>query len=172
MASEQKWWRFFGSIAFWQFLSVVATMVGLTLLARYKVWPFGTPPADLGRNPSVFEILLNDRILMGFVRLGIIAVVSYVIVSIPALVIARRWMNRLTTAGFTADDAKEVVVPAQDADRTIEELQESLRSMREAYQDEVRQADLTSQLLLEQLQQMWDNPPDHGQKETGSDEDI
>ncbi|MGH2788734.1 MAG: hypothetical protein ACRDJV_12670 [Actinomycetota bacterium] len=147
------------TIVFWQFIVVGATIAGTTLLARYKVWPFGTTPLDPGDEPSIWEVMLLDRLMIGFLRIGVVAVSLYVIVSVPALVISRRWMKGLSTAGLTADDART-------ADTTIEELQDELRATQEELQDQVTRTDFAQQLLLELQsgQQVGDNPPEDGER--------
>lgn len=143
---------------FWQFLAAAVAVGGLILLAHCRIWPFGTSPPDLGKNPSIFEVLLFDRLMIGFIRAGLVGVVIYVVISIPALVVDRRWMKGLSTAGLTADEARK-------GDQSIEELQATLRETQEELDFQNTQNDLLSELLLEYRteQEDDDSPPEGGE---------
>lgn len=129
------------------------------MLARYHVWPFGTRPPDLGKEPSILEVVLNDRVVIGFLRVGVVTIVGYVVVSVPALILDRRWMKGLGTAGVSFDDARR-------ADRSMEELQQELRETQRELEDQVTRTDLAEQLLWELQSDVptGDNPPEGGEQ--------
>lgn len=83
---------------------VASTMVVLTLvvLAALGVWPFDTATRATDGNSSVLEVALGDRVTIGLIRTAVVAIVGYVVVSVPALVLERRWIQGLTTSGLTA----------------------------------------------------------------------
>jgi hypothetical protein len=106
-----------------QFWVAGGTIAAIVALAVWSIWPFQEAPPSLGQEPSVWEVLLHDQWVLGFLRSGIVVVVVYVIVSVPALIVAGRWMKGLGTAGVTADDAERA-----DAHRTIELLLRKVES--------------------------------------------
>ncbi len=113
-----------------QVAAAAGAFVVMSLLAHRAQWPFHQRPIDLGESPSLWEVLLNDRLTLGLLRAGLAAIVTYVVVSVPALVVGGRWMKGLTTAGMTADDAVS-------AHQEIEDLQRGLRAIDTRLQDEV-----------------------------------
>jgi hypothetical protein len=90
------------------------------------LWPFNSTARPLSAypNPSIAQLILTDRIVLGFVRLGIVAVVVYIVVSIPALIVSGRWAKAFpTVAGpVGADTARE----AQATQDTVQELKEQV----------------------------------------------
>lgn len=145
--------------AFWQYVAAVLVATALVLLARSRVWPFGTPAPDLGEQPSIFEVLLNDRVMIGIIRAAIVAVAGYVVLSVPALVVDRRWMKGLGSSGLAADEVRR-------GDRSIQELQETLADTQRQLDDQVRENDLLAGLLLEYEAEQED---DSASEEGGAD---
>jgi hypothetical protein len=104
-------------------LAALTCAAGVLALAAYGGWwPFdeSLTPAGSYRDPSIWQYLLSDPTTLGFVRLGIIALALFIIASVPALIIAGRWMKGLGTGGISADDAASARV-------SIEELQGRIR---------------------------------------------
>jgi hypothetical protein len=102
----------------WPLLERGGAFVGIALLglAAWRVWwPFNTHPnpANSYRKPSIWQLLLSDRLTLGFARALILALAVYVAGSVVALMIARRWLRAFGTGGVSADDA-------ESANRTIE----------------------------------------------------
>lgn len=159
--TEETRWRWHLGAGTRPYVAVFLALAFLGFLARYKVWPFGTAATlpQQGQDASVFEVLLTDRLMIGFIRAGIVSVVCYVVVSVPALIISRRWMKGLSTAGLTADDA-------DSANETIEELQEQLETAQAELESELIQADLREQLIL-RLQSAG-HREDNGDEEGGA----
>jgi hypothetical protein len=79
---------------------VLAVLAGL---AAAGLWPFDAPAVDHRDGASVADLALGDRLTIGLIRTAVLAVVSYLVVSVPALVIDRRWIQAVATTGLTAD---------------------------------------------------------------------
>jgi hypothetical protein len=99
---------------------VVAAAV---VLALASVWPFDTEPPPLEPKPSLWQLLLSDRATLGFAKFALIALTLFVIASVPALLVAGRWLKAFGTSGLSADEAAQV-------DATTERLTEDLRTLR------------------------------------------
>lgn len=100
-------------------------LIGVLALAGYgQWWPFDESlrPAGSYDEPSIWQFLLSDSTTLGFVRLGIIALALFVIASVPALVVAGRWLKGLGAGGISADDAAS-------ARHSLEELQRQVRTL-------------------------------------------
>lgn len=104
-----------------QWLAALTVLVAVGIDAAWGGWPFQSHPKPLGayKDPTVWQLLLSDRLTVGFVRLAFIGLVLYIVVSVPALVVAGRWLKGFGTSGLTADDA-------HDAAKTISRLQTEL----------------------------------------------
>jgi hypothetical protein len=75
------------------------------VLAPMRAWPFrAVPPAGSG----ITIFLLDDRLTLGFLRLAIVSLALFVIGSVPALIVAGRWLIVFGTSGLRADAAQEV----------------------------------------------------------------
>jgi hypothetical protein len=92
------------------------TLAWLAFEGEY--WPFDEDPKPVSSiaKPSVWDYLLADRVTMGFVRFALVGLALFTVVSVLALVIARRWLKGFGTMGLAADDA-------QDASATIEKFE-------------------------------------------------
>src|SRR6266498_902179 len=88
----------------WVFALVVIAVV-VTLALMHK-WPFVAGlDASTYDHPTLWQLLLADRFTLGLVRLALVALGLYVIISIPALAAASRWVKGFGKEGLTADDA-------------------------------------------------------------------
>ena len=78
-------------------------MAALCLALLPARWPFNSaaPPRDA----SLWQLLLADRMTLGFVRLSVVFLSLFVIASIPALLAARRWLRSIGSTGVSADEA-------------------------------------------------------------------
>jgi hypothetical protein len=96
---------------------------GVALALTLALWPSHWPfDARLpGRDVSVGQLVLSDRLTLGFVRLSLVLLSLFVIASVPALFAAGRWLRGFGTAGVTADDT---LVP--HLQRELERLQEHI----------------------------------------------
>src|SRR6266508_4904512 len=91
-----------------QRLAATVILGGVTWLAvSASHWPFQDDPAAVTsvQRPSFWNYLLADRVTLGFVRLGIVALAVFLLLSTVALALAARWLKGFGTAGMAADDA-------------------------------------------------------------------
>lgn len=86
----------------WQYAAVLSLIVLITL-ALTGAWPFDAAPIAADHDATLAELALGDRLTIGLIRTAVLAVVGYVVVSVPALVLDRRWIQGFTTTGLTAD---------------------------------------------------------------------
>jgi hypothetical protein len=118
-----------------QTLSALALVAGAVAAASQGWWPFDTTPPALNARPSFWQLLLADRLTLGFVRLGVVMLAVFVIASVPALVAGGRWLKGLGTSGLTADDAvgatTALVELKEELTRTAKDL-ETLKRQRDA----------------------------------------
>jgi len=93
-------------------LKLVQWVLGFLILAAVGVaaitkrWPFDSQ-LDVTKypHPTLWQLLLADRYALGLVRLAFAFLALYVIVSVPALAAASRWVKGFGKDGLTADDA-------------------------------------------------------------------
>lgn len=104
-------------IEYWAGLGAVAISVAVAVLG---LWPV---PDPIGED-SWAELLVGDPILVGMLRLAIVAAALYFIASVPALVIAGRWAKGLGTGGIVADDARA------DVDARLEQARREVATLR------------------------------------------
>jgi hypothetical protein len=109
-------------------LSALALVAVTISLASKGWWPFDTSSPSLPRTkPSFWQLLLADRLTLGFVRLAVVMLAVFVIASVPALIAGGRWLKGFGTGGLTADDAAlavDVIADLRDElDRTTKELE-------------------------------------------------
>jgi uncharacterized membrane protein len=107
-----------------QWIVAAAALGGSAYLAYKNFWPFDSAPPIItsGSQPSLAQYFLADRVTLGFVRLAVIFLAAFVVVSVPALIIASRWIKGFSTTGLTADDA-------QQASEAVKELKERLAAV-------------------------------------------
>lgn len=89
----------------------------LAVLAWRRAWPFNLDPPDAppGR-PSVWHLLLEDRVTIGLARLAIASGCVFAVISVTGLVSEKRWIRKF--AGLSADDPE-----------TLEQLQGQLQTV-------------------------------------------
>jgi hypothetical protein len=104
-----------------QWLAATVVLAAVVVDAAWRHWPFQSEPKPLAgyEHPTLWQLLLSDRLTVGFVRLAFVALVLFVVASVPALVVAGRWLKTFGTSGLGADDA-------QDAAKAISELRRKL----------------------------------------------
>jgi hypothetical protein len=93
-------------------LSVALALVAVSiLLSAVRGWPFGaSPPRLAATKPSLWQLLLADRVTLGFVRLGLVLASVFVVASVPALIVGGRWLRGIGTSGLSADDGADANV--------------------------------------------------------------
>jgi peptidoglycan hydrolase CwlO-like protein len=70
----------------------------------------------------VWQFLFGDRLMVGFIRLALVAIVLYLIASVPALAVAGRWVKGFGASGLATDDA-------QATDRSLKLLQQQVTDL-------------------------------------------
>jgi len=103
------------------------------LLAVGRSWPFSaSPPRARTDQPSLWQILLSDRLTLGFgfVRLALVAAALFVVASIPALIVEGRWLKAFGASGVTADDASDVAAELAEYSRELDRLRKELVAVR------------------------------------------
>jgi hypothetical protein len=81
---------------------VLALCAGMLVAST---WPFDFRVRPLPDRPSLAQFVLSDRLTVGFVRLALVLVALFVVVSIPALIVAGRWIKGFGRDGFSVDEA-------------------------------------------------------------------
>lgn len=111
----------------------LAAIVTIVVLALAGVWPFDPAgaPDSLG---STWDRLLDPTIL-GFLRLGLLVVAVYGIVSVPVLIAGGRWATTLGTGGLVADEGRSRADAAlAQARRRVAELEDENAYLLRRYQ--------------------------------------
>ena len=130
-----------------QALAALSALLTAIVLAATSVWPFATTPPPLESKPSLWQLLLSDRATLGFARLALVALTLFVIASVPALLVAGRWLKAFGTSGLSADDAAQ-------ADATVERLESELQrltaNLEQVTRDRNKARGIAGRLLREQ----------------------
>jgi hypothetical protein len=107
-------WATAGLLKIVQWTVALLAIAGVLTLAALHHWPF-TAALDASKyeHPTLWQLLLADRFTLGLVRLALVALGLYVIVSVPALAAASRWVKGFGKEGLTADDAAVTVSVSQ-----------------------------------------------------------
>jgi hypothetical protein len=95
-------------------MAALLVVGGASLAAAEHWWPFDANPRKMESfdHPTLWQIVTADRVTVGMFRIAILSIVAFVAVSIPALVLAGRWLKAFGTqsiAADTADEAKDVI---------------------------------------------------------------
>ncbi len=109
---------------FLQYAGASAALAVTVVAAWREWWPFDAAPKALSSyfKPTVWQFLLSDRLTLGLLRLGLAALVIYMVVSLPALIVAGRWLRGFGTSGVSFDDA-------QDAKEMLEKQEEAVQRL-------------------------------------------
>ncbi|MDP9069267.1 MAG: hypothetical protein M3N53_13105 [Actinomycetota bacterium] len=86
-----------------------AAAIALAVAGR---WVFA--PSDIQADASVWDVIIADRTTLGFLRLALLMLGLFTVVSIPALMVAGRWIKGFSASGLTADDAKDAELALKD----------------------------------------------------------
>lgn len=105
-----------------QQIGAAIVLVATVAFAVWRIWPFDAKPIPFGSDPSLWQLILSDRITLGFLRLALIALGAFVATSVVALAIAGRWLKGFGTDGLTADDADKAESSIADLEEQVEEL--------------------------------------------------
>ena len=114
-----------------------------------QAWPFDTAAANVNRiaEPSIWQYLLSDRYVLGFVRLALVALALYVVLSVPALVIAARWAKGIGSHGVAADEAEEATKTLEDYEEELSHVTQQLEAANAAIDDISKQRDAALGIL-------------------------
>ena len=104
----------------WERIAGALLVVLGAILWATRVWPFNATIPVLPARPSLAQIVLYDRITLGLVRFGIVFAAAYIAWSVPALVVAGRWLRGF--GGVSVDDAKKAAKTIRDQTETINQL--------------------------------------------------
>ena len=113
-------------------LSVALALVAVSiLLAAVRGWPFGaSPPRMAETKPSLWQLLLTDRVTLGFVRLALVLASVFVVASVPALIVGARWLRGFGPSGLSADDGADTNAPLGHLVAAIGTLEAELEAVR------------------------------------------
>ena len=151
-------------------LAVAAAGILVSLALIYSDrWPFHRlHNHPNGRAPTSFTgAILNDRITLGYLRLGIVAFAAFVFVSVPALVVAGRWAKGIGTSGITVDEAEEAKESLKELQAEIDTIRGQLdrvTDQRDSFQ-RIAQRLLSGQRKLFDDQSILNDPPGEGNPE-------
>lgn len=123
----------------WHLAAAAMIILALATLATVKAWPFDAAAVGVRDGASIADRALGDRITIGLIRTAVLTVVAYLVISVPALVIDRRWIQGVTTTGLTAD--------AGDRSKRLEEFGEEIARIRRFLATKSDQPDAVSDTL-------------------------
>jgi cell division protein FtsX len=107
---------------------------GVFVIATVALWATSTPPfsgpvARLAAHPSFWQIVLADRTTVGLVRMTLIMLGLFLLASIPALVVAGRWINTFGSS-MTADGARSSTKSQVELEEQLRETQQILETVK------------------------------------------
>jgi low affinity Fe/Cu permease len=107
---------------------------GVFVLATVALWATSTPPfsgpvSRLPAHPSFWQIVLADRTTVGLVRMTLIMLGFFLLASIPALVVAGRWINTFGSS-LTADAARSVSNSQVQLEEQLRETRRMLETVK------------------------------------------
>jgi hypothetical protein len=124
-----------------QLVSAAAAVVFAIFLAAQSAWPFDASQPKVPPKPSLWQLLLSDRVTLGFVRLALVMLAAFVIASVPALAAGGRWLKGFGAAGFIADDAVALRGALEATKRELDRTTRDLEAMKRERDDAVALAE-------------------------------
>jgi hypothetical protein len=119
-----------------QLATAVAAVTSAILLAAQSIWPFDARRPELPPRPSLWQLLLSDHVTLGFVRLAVVMLATFVVASVPALAAGGRWLKSSGAGGLIADDAaglrSALEATERELDRTTRDLETATKERDEA----------------------------------------
>jgi low affinity Fe/Cu permease len=123
---------------------------GLFVIITVVLWatstpPFSDPPNRLPAHPSFWQIVLADRTTVGLVRMTMIVLGLFLLASIPALVVAGRWINtfgssmRADAARSAASTQVQVEQRLRETERALESVKADRKKLRDALEECLRE---------------------------------
>ncbi len=101
---------------------MAAAVLLTAILAGTGHWPFNETTPKLGDDPSLWRLLLSERLTLGFVRLALAAGSAFLLASIFVLAVNNRWIVKLSPTEVTTEQLDE-------ANRTIREYEEQVKQL-------------------------------------------
>jgi hypothetical protein len=108
----------------YQWIAAGLALAAVVILGLTRSGPFSWDPPPAAQDAGFFEELLGERYTLGLVRLGLIVLALFIILSVPALIVAGRWLKGFSKEGLTADDAVAAEVNIADLQRQLKEVTE------------------------------------------------
>jgi hypothetical protein len=115
-----------------QWIVTGLVLAGLLVLAITKSGPFSWEPPPFNEDDGFFEALLAERYTLGLVRLGLMALGLFIVLSVPALIVAGRWLKGFSKEGLTADEAINVNQTIVDLEKQVRDLTAERDTLAEA----------------------------------------
>lgn len=103
-------------------IAVLAAALLALVLATGGIWPFNEATPKLGNEPSLWRLLLSERLTLGFVRLALAAGAVFLLASIFVLAANNRWIVKLSATEVTTEQMDEV-------NRQLREYEEQVKSL-------------------------------------------
>lgn len=107
------------------------------VLAWTSTWPFDETPPALDSEPSLWQLLLSDRITIGFVRLAFVALSVWVASAVPVFVAHGKWPTRFPWLGAERDDAADAVGRLSTEVEALRRQRDEYRRVAEEYRQMV-----------------------------------
>lgn len=118
--------------------ALTATVVVVAaVLAWTSTWPFDERPPPLDAEPSLWQLLLADRVTIGFVRLAFVALSVWVASAVPVFVLSGRWPTRFAWLGTERDDAADAVARLTAEVADLKRQRDEYRRVAEEYRQMV-----------------------------------
>jgi hypothetical protein len=123
---------------------------GAFVAAAVVLWATSTPPfsgpvSRLPAHPSFWQIVLADRTTVGLVRMTLIMLGLFLLASIPALVVAGRWMNTFGSS-MRADAPRSAANAQVDLE---DELRQTRRKVQRLKAERARMLDALEDALAD-----------------------
>ena len=133
MAEEQRKWPW--PLRVYQWIAAGLALAVVVILALNRSGPFSWDPPAPTKDAGFFEELLGERYTLGLVRIGLIMLALFIILSVPALIVAGRWLKGISKEGLTVDDAIAAEENIADLQRQLKEVTEERDTVAELATD-------------------------------------
>ena len=140
-------------IPLWQTLVGIAMLLALVVAAALAVAQIYPSRLSTTTNPSFVDNIFDSRVVVLLIRVALIFVAGYVVISVVGLIVGRRWLAEL--GPFKASEpiarvergAEVLDTDLDDAQETVEGLQRRLVES----DDALAQARLEIQFLVDRI---------------------
>src|SRR6266542_385542 len=102
-------------------LLALAATVGLAVAG---IWPFNGDPVTESevKSPSLLQFIVGDRIMLGMIRLLLLARSAFAIASLAAFLSRGRWLKGLSGKGWAVDEREESSEAIKDLEGQVRRL--------------------------------------------------